>query len=92
MLTKDVALTKKGVGTHQKIAISKQLSTLFKAKREKGLGTLLLGTRGVYSCVQIADTKFRCSSGRTFLSNKLLNIKLILLNFLYQNRSRPLHT
>jgi len=30
---------KKGVGTHKKIAILKQLPTHFKAKREKGVGT-----------------------------------------------------
>jgi len=31
---------KKGVGTHHKIAILKQLPTHFKAKRVKGVGTL----------------------------------------------------
>jgi len=38
-LNQGCSAEKKGVGTHQKIAILKQLPTHFKAKREKGVGT-----------------------------------------------------
>jgi len=39
MLKQECSANKNGVGTHTKMAISKQLQTHFKAKPEKGVGT-----------------------------------------------------